>query len=66
VNYRRGDMRAPALDNREALGVELKEIASALAGRPATVSTGADGLEVVRVLEASERSLKEDGKRIPL
>lgn len=66
VNYRRGDMRAPAIENREALGVELKEIAGLLAGRPATVTTGADGLEIVRVLEASERSLKEDGKRIQL
>lgn len=64
VNYRRGDMRAPALNNREALGTELKEIAAALAGKPATVTVGEDGLEVVRVLEASERSLKEDGKRI--
>jgi len=66
VNYRRGDMRAPALDNREALGVEFKEIAGALAGRPSTVTTGVDGLDVVRVLEAAERSLKEDGKRIQL
>jgi hypothetical protein len=57
-------MRAPALNNREALGIELKEIAAALAGKPATVTVGEDGLEVVRVLEASERSLKEDGKRI--
>jgi predicted dehydrogenase len=66
VNYRRGDMRAPALNNREALGTELKEIAAALAGKPATVTVGEDGLEVVRVLEASQRSLREDGKRIPV
>lgn len=66
VNYRRGDMRAPALNNREALGVELKEIAAALAGKPATVTVGEDGLEVVKVLEASQKSLKEDGKRIPI
>lgn len=66
VNYRRGDMRAPALDNREALGVEIKELAAAIAGRPATVATGGDGLEVVRVLEASGRSLAQDGKRIQL
>lgn len=66
VSYRRGDMRAPAIANREALGVELKEIAASLAGKPAVVTVGEDGLEVVRVLEASQRSLEQDGKRIPL
>lgn len=66
VNYRRGDMRAPALDNKEALGVELVEIARALRGEPAGVATGEDGLEIVRVLEAGQASLQRDGARITL
>lgn len=65
VNYRRGDMRAPALDNREALATELKEIAGALRGGPLPPAMGEDGLEVVRVLEAAGKSLAQDGARIP-
>jgi predicted dehydrogenase len=66
VNYRRGDMRAPALDNREALGTEFSEIAASLRGRPATVAMAEDGLQVVRVLEAAEQSIQTGGPWINL
>ena len=67
VNYRRGDMRAPAIDNKEALAVEMKEIADALRGNKATMTPrGEDGLEVVRILEGATASLKADGLRIML
>lgn len=66
VNYRRGEMRAPALDNKEALAVELRELARALRGERANVATGEDGLAIVRVLEASQLSLQRDGARITL
>ena len=66
VNYRRGEMRAPALDNKEALGTELREIASVIKGGKEQVTLGEDGLEVVRVLEAAQQSLKKDGARVAL
>lgn len=66
VNYRRGEMRAPALDNKEALGTELREIASVIKGGKEQVALGEDGLEVVRVLEAAQQSLKKDGARVAL
>ncbi len=66
VNYRRGEMRAPALDNKEALAVELRELARALRGEQADVATGDDGLQIVRVLEAAQTSLQRDGARISL
>ena len=66
VNYRRGEMRAPALDNKEALGTELREIATVLRGGRAPVATGEDGVEIVRILEAGQRSLQKDGARIAL
>lgn len=64
VNYRRGEMRAPALDNKEALGTELREIAQVLRGKEGQVATGEDGLDIVRVLEAAQKSLAQDGARI--
>jgi predicted dehydrogenase len=64
VSYRRGEMRAPALDQREALATELIDIAGALDGDThASVATGEDGLEVVRTLDAIERSLAAGGAR---
>ncbi len=64
VNYRRGDMRAPALDNKEALGTELAEIAAHIRGTGKAAALGADGLEIVRVLEASQKSLAKDGAKV--
>ncbi len=66
VSYRRGDMHAPAVDTKEALAVEFKEIARALGGGPNPPGMGEDGLAVVAVLEASSRSLASDGKRVTL
>lgn len=64
VNYRRGEMRAPAIDNKEALGTELREIAVAIRGGALPPAIGEDGLEVVRVLEAAAKSLAQDGVRV--
>lgn len=64
VNYRRGDMRAPAIDNSEALSAELAEIAAALRGEASAVATGEDGLAIVQVLEAAQRSLATGGSRV--
>lgn len=66
VNYRRGDMRAPALDNNEALRTELKEIARSLRGEKSEVALGEDGLETVRVLAAAQTSLAQNGARITI
>jgi predicted dehydrogenase len=67
VNYRRGEMRAPAIDNKEALAVEMKEIAAALRGDTSKkLARGEDGLEVVRILQAATTSLKNDGARVTL
>jgi predicted dehydrogenase len=64
VSYRRGDMRAPAVDTREALAIELSDIATTLRGGKAQVATGEDGLAIVRVLEAAQKSLEKDGARV--
>jgi len=66
VNYRRGEMRAPAIDNSEALAAELVEIAAALRGQPSTAATGEDGLAIVKVLEASGRSLATGSSRVAI
>jgi predicted dehydrogenase len=64
VNYRRGDMRAPAVDNKEALSVQVREIADAIRGGASAPAMGEAGLHVVRVLDAATRSVAEGGVRI--
>jgi predicted dehydrogenase len=64
VSYRLGDMSAPALPEREALGAMAQEFAEAiLEGRPARTD-GHAGLRVLDVLEATNRSLAERGELV--
>jgi len=66
VSYRSGDMTAPALNEREALGAVVEEYAAAIrAGRPA-LTDGRAGLRVLDVLEAASRSLEFHGAVVGL
>jgi predicted dehydrogenase len=64
VNYRLGDMHAPALPEREALGQMVAEFAAAIReGRP-PLTDGHAGLRVLSVLEASTASLAQAGAMV--
>lgn len=61
ISYRLGDMHAPALPEREALGQMVTEFAAAIReGRP-PVTDGRAGLRVLDVLEAASRSQQTGG-----
>jgi predicted dehydrogenase len=66
VGYRTGDMWAPQLDMREALGVELREFVGCVQQRKSPIADGHAGLRVVRILEAATQSLAERGRVIEL
>ena len=66
VSYRSGDMHAPRIDTREALATEVENIVAAIHGREALVVDGTAGLRVVRILEAAQRSLDENGISVGL
>jgi predicted dehydrogenase len=66
VGYRTGDMWAPQLDVKEALGVELKEVIASLEHGKPLVTDGHAGLRVVRILEAASRSMAERGQVVEL
>ena len=66
VSYRLGDMVAPALPEREALGAVVTEFAAAIReGRPPRTD-GRSGLRVLEVLEAATRSLATGGALLPV
>lgn len=66
VGYRTGDMWAPQLDMREALGVELREFVTCIEQRKSPIADGHAGLRVVRILEAATESLAQRGRVIEL
>jgi predicted dehydrogenase len=66
VQYRNGDMYAPAIDNSEALGREVRHFLFCIRQGKRPLTDGRAGLDVVRILAAAQESLRRDGQRIPL
>ena len=64
VQYRQGDMHAPAIENSEALGRELRHFVHCIKQGVAPVTDGRAGLRVVRIVAAAEESIRQEGKRI--
>ena len=66
VNYRLGDMHAPALPEREALGQMVAEFATSIREGRAPVTDGRAGLRVLAVLEAASESQRRAGAMAPV
>jgi predicted dehydrogenase len=66
VEYRMGDMLAPKLDGTEPLRRMCQHFVDCVHGRVKPISDGPFGLEVVRVLEAAEQSMRKNGQRVSL
>jgi len=66
VSYRSGDMYAPKIDNTEALRAEIEYFVRCLENNEEPFNNGQAGLQVVRLLEAADQSVKNNGRRIKL
>lgn len=66
VSYRTGAMHAPKLEHREALAVVVEEFAASIVEGRAPLTGAAAGIRVVAMLEAADRSLREQGRRVSL
>jgi predicted dehydrogenase len=66
VSYRSGDMYAPRIDNTEALRAEIDYFVRCLEKNEEPFNNGQAGLQVVRLLEAADQSVKNNGRRIKL
>ncbi len=58
VEYRAGDMLAPAYDLTEALKVEVEHFADCILNKKSPLTSGESGLRVVKMLEAANASLR--------
>ena len=66
VQYRIGDMFSPKVSQVEALALGAKEFINAISEDRQPLTNGKDGLAVVRILEASDKSLKNNGEIVEL
>ena len=65
-DYRIGDMWAPKVDLSEALAYMCKEFVDSIIKERQPLSNGAFGLKVVKILEAAQKSIENNGKKIKL
>jgi predicted dehydrogenase len=66
VSYRSGDMYAPKIPNAEALHLEAQYFLECLEKDIEPFNNGEAGLKVVRMLEATDKSLKNAGEKIKI
>lgn len=66
ISYRTGDLWSPKVSDAEALAVEAEHFAACIEGSEKPITDGRAGLELVRILEASNQSLRLNGAPINL
>jgi predicted dehydrogenase len=66
ISYRTGDLWSPNLPATEALAVEAKHFAACVNGEESPLTGGEAGLEIVRILEAANESIRNRGAPVPL
>ncbi len=66
VDYHKGDIHIPKINLREALNSMTADFMSAIINKTTPVSDFNSGLEVTRILEASQTSIKNNGKEVIL
>ena len=64
VSYRSGDMWAPRVEQTEALQLEARYFLDCVSSGQQPFNDGRAGLRVVRMLEASQKSLKRGGEPV--
>jgi predicted dehydrogenase len=66
VNYKIGDMMAPAISTREALSSVISEFIDSILDEKPSVSEGKSGRRIVRILEAATQSMRKGGIPVQL
>ena len=66
IQYRIGDVYVPNIPNTEALKIETAHFVDCLLNGSTSDSDGEDGLYVVKILEAAQKSLDNSGSKIKM
>ena len=65
-SYHQGDMYSPSVKQTESLSLECQHFIDCITSGESPESSGAEGLCVVRVLDAASKSLRINGARVEL
>ncbi|HLJ28844.1 MAG TPA: Gfo/Idh/MocA family oxidoreductase [Candidatus Angelobacter sp.] len=66
IQVRFGDILIPRVEMTEPLKIECKHFVECVRDRATPVSDAQDGLRVIRIIEAAQRSMEQDGVPIAL
>lgn len=66
VDYRAGDIFIPKIESKEALGGMAADFVNAIIHNTTPISNYQSGLDVIRILEASQISIKNQGKEVKI
>ncbi len=66
IQVRFGDIHIPRVDMTEPLRLEVQHFVDCVNERKTPVSDARDGLRVIRIIEAAQRSMEQDGAPISL
>jgi predicted dehydrogenase len=66
IDYRVGDIFVPKIDQKEALQSMAEDFAQGIINKVTPISNAHKALEVVKVLEAAQISIKNNGKEVNL
>jgi predicted dehydrogenase len=66
VDYRTGDVFIPKLSSREALAGVAEDFIQSVIKRKDPIANAQLGRQVVKILEASQESIKQKGKEIKI
>ncbi len=66
VDYRAGDIYIPKIENKEALAMMAMDFKNAIEKGSSPLSDKYSGLEVLKILEASQKSIKDKGAEIKI
>ena len=66
ISYRTGDLWSPKVSDAEALSVEVSHFAECIQHAKKPITGGNEGLDLVRILEAANRSLAARGAPVAL
>jgi predicted dehydrogenase len=64
VEYRAGDVYIPMIDSKEALFGMAADFLNSIINKTEPLSSYKSGLDVIKILEASQKSIKQNGKEI--
>lgn len=66
VDYRTGDVYIPKLSSQEALAGVAKDFVTSIMNKTQPLANGCLGRQVVKILEASQKSIKNNGKEVKI